>query len=376
MSHSYAVDLMLAEGDVIASDLTLLEEMQGYDNSASQLATESIAKRWSIRKLKTEGNSTVEEMWNVFLEWMESLTYIFQDLVNSAVGYGKRMLRRQRFLEDRHVTFQEKVTRPATGFMDAGEYSRRMIVSDTFDPRSCDEIAKTLPGDVKKLMTWAQDGIKQATQVLKIVQTDNSRFDTVEDINFNKAGVSHATNFNILIGKKLSRQFNQVGSSRDSDEQQLLWGLPGNAYLQFFSYHYDGKASGDKYPMEGVRFISPIYDTIPPRELDHPKDEILRFNKLYELIRSVKPLALALVEIETNNRGIQREMRTLRKAVESTRKNKRSTTVEERYAHRVARERLMTANHSLRAVLHTLRTLTSGMIARYEAQKELHLKSN
>lgn len=374
MSH-VELDSFFDEGILLSEDMDLVGGLSGYTNSASSLVVERIATRWGFKRTLARENLSIEDMWDTFLEWLHDLALKIKDAVNNAVGKGRSALRKQRSLEEGYHDFKQKAVHPSSGNVSTATYAQQLMIHDTFDPRGCEDIAKHLPKTVDDITEWSRNSIKEAANVLEMVQSVTRRFDTVSELNYNKIAASTVTNFNVFIGKRIDRNLGSFAGSKDIEEKQLLWGLPGNAYIQYYLLYYNGKEMGKELPIEGTRYIIPNFKSTPDRELNG-EERALPFDILYETIRALKPLASTLLELETSNAYIQREIDKLRRVVVTRQKDKRSVSVAERYAYRLARERLMTANNSLRAVLHTLRNLVEGNLARIAAHQKAHLSAN
>ena len=363
--------LITANNDLLMRDMSIYEELEGYDNPYKAMILESITARWGSRVVKREAFN-YENMWEVFFDWIVSISRTILDTVNDLVGQGRRALRTHTKLLDTYTTFREKAKTPTSGMVTIEPYAKYFIVNDKYNYRYCKHLGASLAKDSDELVKWSINGIKEATNVLKMTRSTSGKFDTIENINVNGKDVGLTRNLGVFIGEKISKPLNSYSSRGDSDETQYLWALPGNAYLHYFSLFFHEKVYGVSRPIEGTRYLEPTFQNVNDREYNG-NERLMTLKEIKEEIDQIKPLALGLIEMETNNSKIQREIDELRRHVTFAKKAERPVSLDDKYTYRLARERLTSANTSVRTILHTYRVLLKGKLKRIEMHQKAYL---
>lgn len=359
------------DGDILSSDMDIVESITGYDNVTASMYVESIAKRWSLPTLYRE-STTIDGMWSTFLDWIETMYETISSFIKNMAGHGRSALRKQRKLQDTFTRFKDSCNGTSSKSVDKSTYAKFFIVSDKYDPGQCSMITKSLPKDVESTLTWSIGAIKEAANIMELYQSDGTAFDSVKETNVNKVAVKTITNFEHFIGNRLSRSFTSHSGRTDGEEKQLLWALPGNAYMQYYTFNFMSSSHDDEFPIEGIRFITGDITTVNPSELNGV-ESALPFDKIYGLINEIEPLAKTLLNIEKHDAALKRQIRDFRAIAKKRKTTGAKLSVAERYSYRLARERVLGSNASFRSAVYTLRMSIDGLFLRIHHHQLNHL---
>lgn len=408
------LDSHFSEADILIQDTELVEKLEdtvGEDEGQQEtaiLAVEAIASRWAIcrRSLVRESlvpyrepsesskssssgksdNKTEKKgfkqflisLWETFLDWMDSLAITIGKIVKGLTNAGKGLEK----LADKQAD-KLKSLKSATAKKDKitikGHGNVRLFYIDNdhdalngrFDLTRVDQEVKKLESDVGN---WVAGNLDATGDFIKVVVEEGEKVKrSREGGSFTDAlrrAMKGASNRYDSIPNKPSDFFRATENKLKrmgppgSKEEQVLFALPNNDYLQVFKYSHEMEEGQDKqeYAISGCRFISAHSEDVaadfktPFGELP---DKILAINlstpniaNLISVNTAMKNLAGALIKVEREYDKTKREIANINKqARELLRLSKESEGLDRlssRIANRVARETGMTTNNLYR----------------------------
>lgn len=372
---------LLNEGELLAEDTdqveAIEEQVEAIEESGEEmtpehaetvdLITEGICSRWTVevpsRKQTFEGFSgrrgatklvreslgeTVSNLWKTFIEWAQGIIDGVADTYKSYFGVGKGMVsaadKHDKVLSGLGAKKEEKVK---------AKYQASFTIDGQVDEAASIGMANSLPTDAKAVFDWTTEVSNNAKESIVLAQSkDNGKFDQLS-----KAG--KMTN---LFGKKLSKKLAPVGP-KDSGEMQEIFGLPGNGYIQSFSYTI--KQGEVECSLDGLRFISGS-DSASEAGEKEVEVSTLAIDALVGHSKTLRNIGTALSTVETNHKGVRaanKELLDLAKKVANAAKGEEDEGSKARLklAQKVARESVFTSRHSLMAVLSVYKVVGTGI---------------
>lgn len=364
----HAIDLKIEEGYELDSDIDLLGSLPEEQTPAHVLVQEQFSKRWGVT-LRTEG-TTLASATERFLEWVRDIINLFSDLLSHVIGDGISLKRKQVLVLNHYESIRDKVIVQNTSPVDASSYAKHFIINGEYSTRACRSIIDHIPKDYTGAADWAAKGINESITIIKMATTESRRFDTIADFNINAGVANKDIEFVARVGTRTSRSFPRISNGKNSDETQVVWALPGNAYLQQFSYNFMGNP---EQRVSGFRYYGPTVDNLSPSILKQ-MDDAIPLERIYTHIKQCEGLANTLISMERNNRKIEKELNSLRKAVDDALKANKGDG--QSFAHKVARETLLSSSISVRALSRTIKTLGYGALDRARAHIAAHHAAN
>lgn len=363
-----SIDLRIDTTVQISDDLELLARIEKHTNKAAVLVRESFSRRWCGR-LKREGISA-KDAWEVFLGWLREIMLLFRDMFNRVMGDGIRLKRKQVIFLNRFESMRDKLLNPYTGMVKIDSYSKAFIINDHFNPRACREIMKSLPSSLSDALKWAEKGVGESLSVLRLsTSVEGAHFDIVSEANVNNVTTEKDINFISRLGERSNRKFPRIGSGANSEEQQLIWALPGNTFVQYFSYNYFGEPSK---PVTGIRFRPDFGKSLSPKILSG-LEEITPLERIYTHVKEIEGVSDAMISIERSGRKLNQELNKLRKEVDKVSGGNGSTRT---YKHKLAREALLSSTGSIRSLSVALNIIGEGVLKRATVHLTHHIEAN
>lgn len=361
-------DKYIEYGCALDNDCELLDSIGEGATPSHVLVREEFSRRWGVT-LNTESSSS-RSAWERFLEWCRGIINLFMDLLSHVIGDGVTLKRRQVSVLNHYEAIRERLITEASEPVDATPYSKHFIINGEYSPRACRSIIGHIPKDYSGAINWATKGISESITIIKMASTESRRFDTIADFNMNNSVAKRDIEFIARVGTRTSRTFPRISMGKNTDEEQIVWALPGNAYIQEFSYNYLGNPDTR---VKGLRYYQPTMDGVRDSTLNRVEPPI-PVERIYTHIKQCEELANTLISMERNNRKIEKELDGLRRAVDEAIKS--GADGAKSFVHKVARESLLSSSVSVRALSRTIKTLGYGTLDRAKAHIAAHAKAN
>lgn len=408
-SDDQQVLAMLGEGEELVADTQLVEELEeqvgevvesGEDITDAhaetlELVTESFTAHWFIdaptRKMKFESfrgtdyrgrtklvheglGETAKGAWNTFWEWVEGIIDSLKDTWKKYFGAGKAY---QSFY-DKQIPMVDKLGAVKADAKVKVGYQKHFTIDGKFDLAESLSLVTNMPSAAKKLVDWANKRCEASTELVKVsFSVEEGRiFDSVK-----RSIDGLAEGKDAAFGKKINRKLAPLGP-KGSGEEQSIYALPGNSYIQQSDWMEDLGAEKDtplKIKMSALRFISDAGAVSEPGESEKTEDPIAAA-KIKEVLLKLKPIADALSKIETEHGKIRESLKKLMeesksKASKPDSDDKAANKAAKKAAKRVSREAVLSARHSVLAVTNVYKTVGAGIIAMTKAHMAAYEKA-
>lgn len=373
---------LLNEGEVLEQDTETLEKMEDQVEDIEedgeeitpehaetlQIATESIARRWSLgkastRKLAFESFSgrrgdtklvresikdRLADMWKTFIEWLSEMVDKMIDTFKKYVNAGKSMQSRAKknakILDKLGTKSKDKIK---------GSFVTKLSIEGKYDAKKAIQLALSIDGKAKSALAASEKFVDAAGELVKIATTQDS-----DSAKFNR--VTDGEKTRELFGEKVSKKLQALGG-KDSGESQTVYALPGNGYLQSSSYEYKPREdSAVKAQIVAVR-LHPGEDSTEEKEIDTPTVAVLE-----ECNDAMEDIGKAFEKVEqgftkTRN-GLKKLMDEAKKAEKAVGKAEKGEAKDQaRVAQKVAREAATSAQHTSKAVTYVYKTVGAGL---------------
>lgn len=375
---------LLDEGDALVEDTSHLEDHDDILEDAEEageeiteahaetveLVTESFENRWNIERspkrvmafesyngsrgqtrLLREGmGESIAKGWETFVKWCQNILDTIMDKYGEYMGTGNSFIKfatKSSEILGKNTKQKEGKDKVKAGYQKNFTIDGQVLIAETL------AIAKRLPGDASGLMGWAENLVTKTKMVINLVQSsEGGKFDK----ELGKEG-KDAPAFGKKIGKKLA----PVGPKGSSEEMQAVYALPGNNYIQSFSYKQEGQGF-----VEGVRFIK-AGDSISKAEEAEKEVPVIEINLLKNYADVLKGIGEMLKGIETSHKKSREASKSLIEEIKKTAAEfkKAPKDSDERkgaaYAKVLAREAFVTSQHSVNAATTTATVVGKGL---------------
>lgn len=375
---------LLDEGELLSNDTTDLEGQEEVVEEVEEageeitpehadtisLVTESFCRSWGItsnkRKLATENftgkrgdtkllreglGDTIAKGWETFYRWC-------QDIVDTIVSKYKTHFGTGQSLIKASEKFGELLTKRTTADKDkvSAGYEKFFVMDGGLDIETSIAIGKSLLQVTSEIDAFCAESLLNGVKIIELSQSEEGkRFDQV-------AGqAKDAPKF----GKKIARKLSPVGGKDGKNEQQFVFALPANNYLQGFSYDkVINKGEDATVTIAGSRFIK-AGDSISKADEANKEVTLIATAKLVEYNTTLGVVGNALKEIEVNTKKTREASRTILDAIKAQGKKAKAADKKDKGHYRatqmLARESFVSAQHLNNAITTTATVLGKGL---------------
>lgn len=360
-----------AQDDILEDEEAKGEEISEAHAETVELVTESFERKWNIApsqkrvmafenfngsrgqtKLVREGlGESIAKGWDTFIKWCQNILDTIMDKYGQYMGTGNSFVK---YAEKTIEVLGKNTTKAEGKDKVKANYAKNFTIDGKFDVDAAVAVASALPGEASKLLSWAKEQMDDATKVVDLVQSkEGGKFD--KELGAGKDAPE--------FGKKIARKLAPVGPKGSAEEDQSVYALPGNNFLQKFSYKMEGMAR-----ISGIRFIK-AGDSISKADEVEKEVEVIAHDKLKGYATSLKAVGEMLKGIETNHKGareaskhmidqIKKTAADYKKAEKGSDERKGAST-----AKVIAREAFVSSQHSVNAVTSTATVVGKGLVS-------------